>query len=199
MHPGDASGPALVEFELEIAAAAWQGPEGVVVEDGPPIPLVVEVVDDGVDPVVVSGSAVLEVEAGERRTLSWHYDPDAAPGDRARGPRARRSPVGAVHRVRRPAGRGRGARRLRSGRRPRGAQHRLARLVPRPVRRGGEASATSGPPGRGCPGWATGPPSPSLRCARPTTRCSSRPSARSGARPPGTTRAPRVPSGSGMR
>lgn len=74
----DASGPALVETELEIPLASWSGPDGLTIldETGKEIAAVVGVIDgDEIGSVTVGVRFVAQVEARSIRTLSWRYDP----------------------------------------------------------------------------------------------------------------------------
>ncbi len=89
VHARSSAGSALVEIPVEVAAADYDGPDGLVIaEDGSELPLCVDVVDPGGDPVTLMASVVLSFAAGEHKELTWSYDlavPYAATGGIAAG------------------------------------------------------------------------------------------------------------------
>ena len=76
-HSRGSSGTGLVEIELEIPSAAYQGTDPLVIEDGGvELAADVTVVDAGADPVVLQAHVVLPFSAQEEKLLTWLYDPD---------------------------------------------------------------------------------------------------------------------------
>lgn len=72
------AGPALVEIDLEVAAATYTDPAPLAVFDGGvEIPIEVGVVDVGGDPIVLRATAVVDLPAASTKTLTWTYDPNS--------------------------------------------------------------------------------------------------------------------------
>jgi hypothetical protein len=76
LHPRDSAGTALVEIFLEVPAAAYEGPEALVIEeDGTELAAEVRRIDSGQDPVAIQANVVLSFAANEKKALTWRYDP----------------------------------------------------------------------------------------------------------------------------
>ena len=81
LNTRDASGTALVEFELRIRAELWQSADGLHLfdEDGQELPIAVLVAETTAESVTSRINVVLDLEPYEERLLSWSYDLEAPP------------------------------------------------------------------------------------------------------------------------
>ena len=72
-----AGGIALVEIPLDVPAAVYQGPEGLALFDGDGVelPVVVDVLDAGSDPIQLRATLVVHVPSADTSALAWRYDP----------------------------------------------------------------------------------------------------------------------------
>lgn len=75
----NSSGPALVELEIRVPSAEWNGPDGLMIfwAEGEEIPALIEIVDSDPEDSHISlvASVVITVESLETSLLRWSYDP----------------------------------------------------------------------------------------------------------------------------